>query len=89
MAAMAPKGLAAAVLASIPLQQGLQGGDLIQNSTYAVVLFSIVVNSILIFLQDKTFVGRAYRAIFRGFAGDESLMDPVNQEVASTTSGNK
>ncbi|MBS1853975.1 MAG: cation:proton antiporter [Acidobacteria bacterium] len=67
MAAMAPKGLAAAVLASLALQQGVPGGDLIQNSTYAVVLFSIVLTSVLIFLQDKTFVGGAYRRIFKGF----------------------
>ena len=67
MAAMAPKGLAAAVLAGIPLQQGVAGGDLIQNSTYAVVLFSIVFTSLLIFLQDKTPLGAGYRRIFRSF----------------------
>ena len=33
MAAMAPKGLAAAVLASLPLQQKLAHGDFIQNTT--------------------------------------------------------
>jgi cell volume regulation protein A len=71
MAAMAPKGLAAAVLAGIPLQQGVQGGDLIQNSTYAVVLFSIVFTSILIFLQDTTPLGAAYRRIFRSFGAPE------------------
>ena len=42
MSVMTPKGLAAAVLASIPLQQGVAGGETIQNVTYAVVLFSIV-----------------------------------------------
>jgi NhaP-type Na+/H+ or K+/H+ antiporter len=71
MAAMSPKGLAAAVLASLALQQGVPGGDLIQNSTYAVVLFSIVLTSVLIFLQDKTFVGRAYRWVFSPFAPSE------------------
>jgi len=34
MAIMVPKGLAAAVLASIPLQQGVAGGELIQSVTY-------------------------------------------------------
>ncbi len=67
MAAMAPKGLAAAVLASLALQQGVEGGEMIQNSTYAVVLFSIVLTSVLVFLQDKTFVGGAYRWVFRRF----------------------
>ena len=73
MAAMAPKGLAAAVLASLPLQQGLAHGDFIQNTTYAVVLFSILLTSVLIFLQDRTFVGRLYRWMLSGFAkADES-----------------
>jgi NhaP-type Na+/H+ or K+/H+ antiporter len=74
MAAMAPKGLAAAVLASLPLQQGVPGGDLIQNSTYAVVLFSVILTALLIFLQEKTFVGTFYRLIFKGYAPEESIV---------------
>lgn len=74
MAAMAPKGLAAAVLASLPLQQGVPGGDLIQNSTYAVVLFSVILTSLLIYLQDKTFVGSFYRSILKGFEPEQSVV---------------
>ncbi len=48
MAAMVPKGLAAAVLAGIPMQQGILGGELVRNVTYAVVLISIVLASVLI-----------------------------------------
>lgn len=48
MAAMVPKGLAAAVLAGIPMQQGMLGGELVRNITYAVVLISIVMASVLI-----------------------------------------
>jgi len=73
MAAMAPKGLAAAVLASLPMEQHLPGGDLIQNSTYSVVLWSIVLTSLLVFLQERTFVGGLYRRIFAGYAPDPSL----------------
>jgi len=54
MAVMVPKGLAAVVLASIPLQQGVVGGEMIKNITYGVVLFSIVITSILLFLLEKT-----------------------------------
>jgi cell volume regulation protein A len=86
MAAMAPKGLAAAVLASLPLQQGVPGGDLIQNSTYAVVLFSVILTSLLIFLQDTTFVGRFYQSIFKGFAPDESLT-PLPLTPATANAG--
>lgn len=67
MAVMAPRGLAAAVLASIPLQQGIAGGELIQGITYAVVLFSIVLTSLLIILLDKTALSKVFGWIFSGF----------------------
>jgi NhaP-type Na+/H+ or K+/H+ antiporter len=54
MAVMVPKGLAAVVLASIPLQQGIAGGEIIKNVTYGVVLFSIVATSFLVVLLEKT-----------------------------------
>lgn len=64
MAIMVPKGLAAAVLASIPFQQGLNGGELIQNVTYGIILFSIVLTSLLIFFLDKTKLLDFYGWIF-------------------------
>lgn len=68
MAVTVPKGLAAAVLASVPLQMGLEHGELIQNTTYAVVTVSILLNSILIYLLEKTFVKKVYERFFSGFA---------------------
>ncbi len=54
IAVMVPKGLAAVVLASIPFQQGVVGGEIIKNITYGVVLFSIVLTSFLAFMLEKT-----------------------------------
>jgi cell volume regulation protein A len=54
IAVMIPKGLAAVVLASIPLQQGVIGGETIKNITYGVVLFSIVLTSLLVLFLEKT-----------------------------------
>lgn len=68
MAVMVPKGLATAVLASMPLQQAYPEGLFIQNATYAIVLFSIIINSLLIILIDKTAFSRLYRRVFNGFA---------------------
>jgi len=62
-----PKGLAAAVLASVPLQQGVVGGEVIQNLTYAVVLLSIIMTSVLIFLVDKTKLAEVYQALLGKF----------------------
>lgn len=67
MSSIAPKGLAAAVLASIPAQVGIPGGDIIQNVTYAVILFSIVLTSVMVFLVEKTPVFKIYQLIFTGY----------------------
>ena len=53
---MVPKGLAAAVLASLPYQQGIEGGELIRDITYAVILFSIVFTSVLVPVLEKSSV---------------------------------
>jgi NhaP-type Na+/H+ or K+/H+ antiporter len=79
MTVMVPKGLAAAVLASVPLQQGMVGGEFIQDITYAVVLFSIVLTSLLVFLVDKAGLSNFYRWIFSGFG----------QNLADTKEENK
>ena len=60
MAIMVPKGLAAAVLATIPFQQGVAGGELIKNLTYGIVLLSIVMTSILLLLLEKTKLSSTY-----------------------------
>lgn len=56
--AMAPRGLAAAVVASIPAQMGLPGGETIQLVTYAVVLFSILTASVQVFLLERNWLKR-------------------------------
>ena len=53
-----------AVLASIPLQQGVAGGELIQNVTYGVVLLSIVMTSLLVLSLDKTKMADVYAWVF-------------------------
>jgi len=64
VAAMVPKGLAAVVLASLPLQQRVLGGELIQNLTYGVVLLSITMTSFLVMLIDKTKFSGLYGWLF-------------------------
>lgn len=74
MAALAPKGLAAAALASIPVEQGLAQGALIQSLVYVIILFTIVFATSLVFFQDRTPLGRMYRWMFRSFSED---MQPI------------
>jgi cell volume regulation protein A len=63
IAVMVPKGLAAVVLASIPTQQGIVGGDIIKSITYGIIVFSIILTSILVLLLEKTPLPNLYARI--------------------------
>ncbi|MFA5332628.1 MAG: cation:proton antiporter [Methanoregula sp.] len=67
MAIMIPKGLAAAVLAAIPLQYGVEGGAFIETTTYAIILISIVICSVLVLLLERTPVRKLYAWFFGSF----------------------
>lgn len=89
MAAIVPKGLAAAALASLPLKLGIAGGELIQNVIFSVVLFSIIFTAILVFLVQKTALSGFYSSMFPGFGklnnvqidstGDDSMYTEVDR----------
>lgn len=65
MSGIVPKGLAAAVLATIPLQRGIAGGEMIQNIVFGVILFSIIFTSIMVpVLERNNAVSRFYRRRF-------------------------
>lgn len=57
---MAPKGLAAAVLAALPLQYGVAGGEIIRDVTYMVVLISITFTALLVMSYPNRFTQRFY-----------------------------
>lgn len=60
---MAPKGLAAAVLATLPLQFDVVGGETIRDATYMVVLISISLTAVLVMLYPKRFTQSIYSRI--------------------------
>lgn len=64
MSVLFPKGLAAAVLATMPFQQGIQGGEFIRDITYAIILVSITLTSILIPLVERSKTVRGFYAVF-------------------------
>ncbi len=64
LAVMAPKGLAAAVLASIPAQQGIAGGELIRSLAYIIILASVIATSVLVILLERTKLSNAYERLF-------------------------
>ncbi|MBM3214706.1 hypothetical protein FJZ36_07310 [Candidatus Poribacteria bacterium] len=72
MAIMVPKGLAAAVLASLPRQEGVALGDVIEGIVYSVIFFSLMFTAVLVFLQQRQPVRGMYRRVLRRFAEEES-----------------
>jgi NhaP-type Na+/H+ or K+/H+ antiporter len=63
MGIIIPKGTAAAVLASIPFQKGLTGGNTIQNFIYSVIIVSIILTAIIISQMEKPNILRLLRTI--------------------------
>jgi cell volume regulation protein A len=57
---MAPKGLASAVLATLPLQYGVTGGGMIRDTTYMVVLVSITLTALLVMIYPNRYAQRLY-----------------------------
>ncbi|MGH9480887.1 MAG: cation:proton antiporter [Terriglobales bacterium] len=58
-ACMIPKGLAAAVLAELLVQQGVPGAEALQAIVYAMIFFGVVFTSILVFVVNQPLGGRA------------------------------
>lgn len=76
---MVPKGLVAAVLAGIPVEQGLEGAQTVRNFTYMVVLISICLTAVAIPLVDKGWIGSIFRAIF---SHKQATSDEAGEGVA-------
>mgnify|MGYP001299675588 CR=1 FL=1 len=83
MAVMIPKGLGAAVLASLPAQQGVAGGEIIQSVVFSIILCSTFFTTILTFLVDKTWLSVVYVWIFRllGLKGARNTVEQEEEEL--------
>lgn len=64
MSFMIPKGLGAAVIATLPLQNGHTDGVIIQSICFSVILFSTLICVFLFFLAKKEISTPVYRLVF-------------------------
>jgi NhaP-type Na+/H+ or K+/H+ antiporter len=65
--ALNPKGLSAAVVASIPLQRGLEKASEMQLVVFSVVLFSTFIASLLVFLIERGWFGGVSKILYGRF----------------------
>lgn len=62
--AMGPRGLACAVLATIPLQKGLPGGEFIQSLVFAIIPISILFTALFVSLAENQKVQQSFGRLF-------------------------
>ena len=74
---MIPKGLGAAVIATLPFQKGVANGDMIQAICFSLILFSTVFSVLFFFLINKGFSLGFYRLIY----GRDKVEADVLEEV--------
>ncbi|QNP51058.1 cation:proton antiporter [Hymenobacter qilianensis] len=74
MSIMIPKGLGAAVLATLPAQRGLPSGPTIQTITFAVIIFTTVFCTLLFFVLEK----RKMLGFYRLFFGSHRPLDAAS-----------
>lgn len=75
-AAMVPKGLVTAVLASLVAQSGIKGGALLQDIIYSVIMLSIIFATVLAFLAEKGFSAKAADAMFKRHQSTDTIIKP-------------
>ena len=64
---MGPRGLACAVLSTLPMQRGFQGGEFIQNVIFYVILISIVLTSLFVIFGQKSFFQSMFSPLFEPY----------------------
>ena len=84
--AMGPRGLACAVLATLPLQRGLEQGEWIQNLIFAIIPLSILVTSLFVSMAEKEWFKRKTHSFFRTYP--ESLLDTSSTEISTADNTN-
>lgn len=73
--AMGPRGLACAVLATIPLQKGVEGGAWIQSTLFATIPLTILVTAVFVALSEKGGIRQALHKLFSAYPEPEKLPD--------------
>ena len=76
---MGPRGLACAVLATLPLQKGYQYGEFIQNLIFYIILISIVSTSLFVIFGQKSFFQNLFAPLFSPYIKEPSEFKPISE----------
>lgn len=80
---MGPRGLACAVLATLPLQKGYIHGEFIQNLIFYIILVSIISTSLFVIFGQKSFFQNIFKPLFLGYKTSEDVEDQDNDTLVN------
>ena len=75
---MGPRGLACAVLATLPLQKGYPHGEFIQNLIFYIILLSIISSSLFVIFGQKDFFKKIFEPFFKAYLPKEQETEQAN-----------
>ena len=73
---MGPRGLACAVLATLPLQRGIAEGAWIQNLIFAIIPLSILSTSVFVSLSEKDWFQQKIKFLFKNYPAEPNTAPP-------------
>lgn len=79
--AMGPRGLACAVLATIPLSRGIEGGQWLQDTLFAIIPFSIILTALFVLASENPKIRELASRFFAGYLNEaEPVASPSSSE---------
>lgn len=79
--AMGPRGLACAVVATLPLQKGIAQGEFVQDTVFAIIPISILITAILVAVFENRYKSTTPPPTL---AADQALIDDNHSESGSS-----
>ena len=89
ISSMMPKGLGAAVIATLPFHRGVAGGEIIQAICFSIILFSTVFSVFFFFLINKGISMPFYKMIYRDDSGKHSTTVSLESKKIVPESGSQ
>ncbi|MCB0392972.1 MAG: hypothetical protein KDD25_00340, partial [Bdellovibrionales bacterium] len=75
--AMGPRGLACAVLATVPVQKGIVGGAWVQDTIFALIPMTIIFTAIFVVLAENDKFRQRINHLFGGYSDSTKEDKPV------------
>ncbi|MBC85967.1 MAG: hypothetical protein CL677_02220 [Bdellovibrionaceae bacterium] len=86
--AMGPRGLACAVLATLPAQHGLAGGDFLRDTMFAIIPLSILFTALFVALSESPTMRAKISKFFTMYPEEKVLADNTKESLNTSSNSN-